>query len=103
MLSPKATTVTEPAGAAGLPLPPQPSAPSESTSAATSEAKWRRAIIMNGVYRFLCNLYRPLSVGRAMTTSQDRWRHQQPAAPHAPAHDPVTPGLPLGHTSSASE
>src|SRR5262249_17740836 len=29
-------------------------------------------------------------------TNPDSWRHQQSAAPHAPPHDPVTPGLPLG-------
>src|SRR5262249_40961328 len=30
-----------------------------------------------------------------MTNPNDQWRHQQPAAPHAPAHDRLTPGLPL--------
>ena len=38
-----------------------------------------------------------------MTTSEDRWRHQQSAAPHAPAHDALTPGLPLGNNPSWSE
>jgi hypothetical protein len=33
-----------------------------------------------------------------MTNPNDYWRHQQPAAPHAPAHDRLTPGLPL-HSS----
>src|SRR5215467_12852901 len=30
-----------------------------------------------------------------MTNPNDYCRHQQSAAPHAPAHDPITPGLPL--------
>ncbi|HEX3868071.1 MAG TPA: hypothetical protein VHV78_15015 [Gemmatimonadaceae bacterium] len=30
-----------------------------------------------------------------MTNPDDRWRHQSSAAPHAPSHDPLTPGLPL--------
>jgi len=30
-----------------------------------------------------------------MTNPDDRWRHQTSAAPHAPSHDPLTPGLPL--------
>jgi hypothetical protein len=30
-----------------------------------------------------------------MTNPRDRWRHQTSAAPHVPAHDPITPGLPL--------
>jgi len=30
-----------------------------------------------------------------MTNPNDRWRHQQSAAPHAPQHSPLTPGLPL--------
>lgn len=29
-----------------------------------------------------------------MTNPEDRWRHQTSAAPHAPSHDPLTPGLP---------
>jgi uncharacterized protein YcsI (UPF0317 family) len=29
-----------------------------------------------------------------MTNPDDRWRHQTSAAPHAPSHDPLTPGLP---------
>ncbi len=36
-----------------------------------------------------------------MANPDDSWRHQQSAAPHAPAHDPVTPGLPLGQQSSS--
>jgi RNA polymerase sigma-70 factor, ECF subfamily len=31
----------------------------------------------------------------AMTNPNDSWRHQSPAAPHAPSHDSLTPGLPL--------
>ena len=34
-----------------------------------------------------------------MTDPNDHWRHQQPAAPHAPPHDRIPPGLPL-HPSS---
>jgi hypothetical protein len=30
-----------------------------------------------------------------MTNPNDYWRHQQAAAPHAPPHDRVSPGLPL--------
>lgn len=36
-----------------------------------------------------------------MTNPEDRWRHQTSAAPHAPSHDPLTPGLPLQHGSPA--
>ena len=38
-----------------------------------------------------------------MTSGDDRWRHQQSAAPHAPSHDPLTAGLPIGHEPSSSE
>jgi hypothetical protein len=34
-------------------------------------------------------------------TNPDQWRHQQGAAPHAPAHAPQTPGLPLGGSPSS--
>jgi hypothetical protein len=33
--------------------------------------------------------------GFHMTNPNDSWRHQAPAAPHAPPHDRLTPGLPL--------
>lgn len=37
-----------------------------------------------------------------MTNPEDRWRHQTSAAPHAPSHDPLTPGLPLHQGQPAS-
>jgi hypothetical protein len=36
-----------------------------------------------------------------MTNPADRWRHQTSAAPHAPSHDPLTPGLPLQQGQTA--
>jgi hypothetical protein len=37
-----------------------------------------------------------------MTNSDDLWRHQQGAAPHAQAHDPTTAGLPYGQDTNAA-